>query len=318
MRKNWYDINEGNNTFYVLGLQGGVMISQKIEIPVGNYQSYDDANYGLCNAILGQVKTQLATAPFSIPIADIGNSTCTWDRITNQIVLALDLNNAVGGAITASKLVSFTISDYNPSTVPSFINRIIGQEYANAFQSNWQIMGGRNVDNQAVELVKDGETDTVNFGAIRSMYSSAGNTHTGYWRAELDTEENIYVRSDVNTDAMMTSGFDANSSLYPYVVSSSILAKIPVNACNPTYESAINTASPPVIQENYMYQDKHKQIQYMDNGNNVYSVLLSQKHLGQLRLYLTDRYGRAIPIGLEQLQSDGSPFTATLRVDILE
>ena len=127
MRKNWFDINEGNNTFYVLGLQGGVMISQKIEIPVGNYQSYDDANYGLCNAILGQVKTQLATAPFSIPIADIGNSTCTWDRITNQIVLALDLNNSVGGAITASKLVSFTISDYNPTTVPSFINRIIGQ-----------------------------------------------------------------------------------------------------------------------------------------------------------------------------------------------
>ena len=319
MRKNWYNINQGNNKFSVLGLQGAAMISEQIEIPIGNYQSYDDANYGICEAILGQLKAKLVTAPFSVPAADIANSTCTWDYITNRISIVLDLSNAAGGAISNVKLVTFTISDYNPSTVPTFISRIIGQDYQAAFQSNWQIMGGCNVDNQTVNLILNTATDTVNLTALRGMYST-GATQTGFWRAELDTEENIFMRSDINTDAMMTSGFDANSSLYPYIVSSSILAKIPIQSglSADTYASAINTASPPVIQENYMYQDAHQQIQYMDNGNNVYSVLLSQKHLSQLRIYLTDRYGMHIPISQEQLSCDGSPFTATIRVDVLE
>lgn len=319
MRKNWYNINEGNNKFYVLGLQAAAMISQQIEIPVGNYQSYDNSQYGLCQAILGQLKAKLAAVPFSVPAVDIANSTCTWDYTTNRISITLDLSNAAGGAISGVKLATFTISEYNPSSVPTFISSIIGQDYTAAFQSNWQIMGGCNVDNQTVNLISNAATDTVNLEALRGMYST-GATMSGFWRAELDSEENIYMRSDINTDAMMTSGFDANSSLYPYVVSSSILAKIPVQSglSADTYASAINTADPPVIQENYLYQDPHKQIQYMDNGNNIYSVLLSQKHLSQLRIYLTDRYGRPIPIGQEQLTCDGSPFTATIRVDVME
>lgn len=319
MFRNYYSVNENNNKFYVAGIQGGALISQLIEIPVGNYQSYDNPQYGLCAKILGVLKANLAAAPFSIPAVDIANSTATWDYLTNQIQITLDLSNAPGGAITGVKLLTFTLSEYNPSTVPNLVSSIIGQNYNSAFQSAWMILGGCNVDNQGLDVLDNANTDTQNLAAIRGMYGSGGAgglTFTGYWRAQLTSEDNIYLRTDLNTDAQQTAGFDANSSLFPYVVSSTILAKIPIPDPVADYQVALNAAG--AVQENYLEQNIAKQIHYVDNGNNMYSCLLTQKHLGQLRLYLTDRYGRPLPIGAEQLDCDASPFTCTVRCDILE
>ena len=320
MKQNWYSVNSGNNKFYFVSHDGAsppAISSALVTIKEGDYQSFSDEDFGLCRAIKNALQEALSQSPYNI--SSSAAHEVTHDPVTNLITIEIV---QTGSDVTISdfKFVSFTLANYTPKPSGTGITyAIIGSNFSSAFQDNWQIMGGCKQD----KIIDDSFGGTLaQFTALTDMYNKiAGPKHNGYWRASLATQENLYIRTDLNGTNFQTSGFDANSSLFPYVVSSQILAKIPLSNENTDYVKEYDVPVAPAtsaIVGRYVYEKPYKLIEFMDNGENLFSVMLPQKHLSQLRLHLTDAYGRPIPIGAEQLQCSGSPFTATIRCDVME
>jgi len=322
MRKNWYNLNKFNTIFYIVGRSStGTVISTPLKITEGNYQSFSDITYGFCANMVIPLTVALKAAPFNIGTPDVK---CTWNQITNKIQITFDTTGAPANSITDIKFVAFTIPNYTPSG-SSLVKTILGNDFLGSFQDNHEIMGGCNHINQ----------DTNSFDELTPMYAvtksgSAGNPSfelNGFYNATLSSQENLYLRTDLNSTSFQTSGFDTDGQLYPYVVNSQILAKIPIPNPQFTYVQSrtleYNIALPPVMQARYegdnRFEEPYNIIEYTDNGNNMYSILLLAKKLNTMRLYVTDSYGRLIPeISLEQIHCNGMNFTASLRVDVFK
>ena len=302
MRKNWYNLNKYNTIFYVVAKSStGTVISKRVAIPEGNYQSFSDSTYGFCGFVQLAVDTVLKAAPFSIVTP---NTLCNWNPVTNILGISFDTTGAVANSIAECKLVTFTIPAYTP-----------------AFQDNHEIMGGCNHENQDANTFED-LTSMMN---IATSGTAANPTYvfSGFYNATLSSEENLYVRTDLNSTSFQTAGFDTDANLYPYVVNSQILAKIPIPNPEFTYVQEYSTSydnTPAVTGTNigdYRYERPFQIIEYTDNGNNMFSILLVAKKITSMRLFITDSYGRLIPeISLHQIRCDAMNFTTTLRVDV--
>ena len=137
-------------------------------------------------------------------------------------------------------------------------------------------------------------------------------TATGYWMASLSTDENIYLRTNLNNTSFQTASFDTGSQKYPEVVSSNILAKIPIGNFPFSYQKDVITPT-----DGYESQAKSQVIYYTDNGSHIFSMYLQTKQQGSLRLWITDSYGRPLSVASnEQVNCGGMYFTATIRVDV--
>jgi len=322
MRKNWYNLNKYNTIFYVVAQSStGTIVSAPIKITEGNYQSFSDATFGFCKSVIDNLDPVLKVAPFNITTP---NTNCNWNPITNKLSISFDTTGATANSLADVKLVTFTIPAYTPAG-SSLVKSIIGNSFISAFQDNQEIMGGCNHINQ----------DTNSFDELTSLMSVVKSgvvanptfVFTGFYNATLSSEENLYLRTDLNSTSYQTSGFDTDAQLYPYVVNSQILAKIPI--MNPEftyvqeYGKSFNVESPAALVGtslgDYRYERPFQIIQYTDNGNNMYSILLLAKKLNNMRLFVTDSYGRLIPeISSQQINCDAMNFTASLRIDVFK
>ena len=318
MRKNWYNLNKYNTIFYVVAKSStGTVISKRVAIPEGNYQSFSDSTYGFCGFVQLAVDTVLKAAPFSIVTP---NTLCNWNPVTNILGISFDTTGAVANSIAECKLVTFTIPAYTPAG-SSLVKTILGNDFIGSFQDNHEIMGGCNHENQDANTFED-LTSMMN---IATSGTAANPTYvfSGFYNATLSSEENLYVRTDLNSTSFQTAGFDTDANLYPYVVNSQILAKIPIPNPEFTYVQEYSTSydnTPAVTGTNigdYRYERPFQIIEYTDNGNNMFSILLVAKKITSMRLFITDSYGRLIPeISLHQIRCDAMNFTTTLRVDV--
>ena len=69
----------------------------------------------------------------------------------------------------------------------------------------------------------------------------------------------------------------------------------------------------------YEYERPYELIKYTDNGNNMYSILLESKKVNNVRLIVTDSFGRLWPeISAAQIECNAMPFTASLRIDVFQ
>jgi hypothetical protein len=315
MRKNWYTINSGNRAFYVVKKPAGAanVIANQILISVGNYESFSDRDYGLAAAIQTALQRDIQNPPISLSAVDAAKITCVYQYVSNTFKIdfpGLDC-----------KIVCFTLPEYAIGKSP-FLERIIGYHFESAFTSTHELMGGCNHD--FIPKTVAGKTDLEYWEELKSWGNIAGagtafESHTGRWAASLSTEEEIYLRCDQQMSNYQTAGFDAGAyDLYPFITSSQILAKIPMGLPQVSeYTLSLDTATPPAIQERYITEKSPPVITYLDNGDNLYSTRLASKNISQLRLFLTDSYGRKLPINQAQLDCDASAFTATIKIDIL-
>ena len=270
MRNSWYRVNKFNNTFFVVAkTTANAIIKAKVEIVAGNYTSFDGTN-GLGAAIKDAMDGALNGDPFKLKAK---SSTVAWDAVTNKYTFTIDLTGADAGAPVLSelKLVTFTINNYNTSA-GSLIQTIIGSDLEAAFSNTFELLGGCYERRNKLE-----GTDVEQFDQLTTMFTVAGTggpplttfTCTGLFNATLQTEENLYLRTDLHSSSYQTAGFDSGSSLFPSIVSSQILAKIPLN--DPVFayvkETGDNTGE-------YSYQRPYEVVFYQDNGNNMYSLLL--------------------------------------------
>ena len=312
MRKSFYNINKYNNKFYIVGSDGSNGLSSAlVTIPQGNYQSFNDPQNGLAAALETAIDTVLKIAPFTVTNP---KTAVTWDLVNNKFTFTFD---ATGGTNIANmKFVSFTVKNYTQNA-GSIVQTIVAEDVLSSFQDTHEIIGGCREERNVLT-----GTTLEQFNALKALLSVSVNgavfTMGGFYQASLSSSEAIYVRSDLNSTSFQTAGFDAGADVYPYVVSSQILAKIPLNNPLACYVNGKNPGTPFASTEKYEYQLGYELIEYIDN-NDLYSVIVSNKSINTLRLYLTDSYGRPLPEqSKEQLQCNADYFTATIKVEILE
>tara|TARA_R110000787_G_scaffold6733_2_gene23384 strand:+ start:2991 stop:4070 length:1080 start_codon:yes stop_codon:yes gene_type:complete len=308
MRRNFYNVNYNNNKLYFVTEVAGVFDSSaQIVIEEGDYRNYNDANEGICKAWETGIDTALTSLGVVAPA-----SSCDYDRITRKLTFTF---NVTGGVFDNLKMVCFTMPNFRAET-GTMLNSIIGNDSESAFQDAHVLLGGCPHTNQEAstyaELVEC-------IPLTRNAGPPVTYNGASIYNANLSTEQNIYMRTDLNNTAFQTSSFDV-SSIYPSVVTSNILAKIPY--VNP-YKSEIgeDQSTPPTLADTRVYNCEQDTpiIRYTDNGNDLFSLLLTSKGVASLRLFLTDAYGRRLPeISAEQLKCNGIHFTCSLKVNVYE
>ena len=235
------------------------------------------------------------------------------------------------GALTFG-LFSFEFPSYR--AVPgSIINEIIGTNFGGAFVDTHELLGGCAVDQNDLTT-----NDKTAYDQLRTLYGTSGNfgntEFKGYYQASLRTIEAVYVRTDLSSSNFQTASFDSGNNLYPYVISSTILAKIPTDNpqqiyTNEYYPTPTNkpAVGPPVGTTYfepilYSYNDfavPWEYLTFIDQGGNTWGAMLNTNHVSQLRLFITDDKGRLIPWQSdEQRKCNEMYFTATLRITIYE
>jgi hypothetical protein len=309
MFKNFYDINRYNSVFYVVVADratGALTGSAPVVIENGDYQGFTGVQFGLCAKIQTAVNTAVtaaAGAPTSVE--------CLYNRLSR--LFTININQGANLAGKQLFLTSFTIANYD-SGVGGIVPTIIADTEVNAFQSTHIIMGGCHEQRNQVDTVAD----------LTAMFDRASDvdqgvvSFVGYYNANLRSETNLYLRTDLQSTSFQTANFDIGDNLFPYIVNSNILAKIPIPPNRFSYVEEYNKAQNQVTSV-FDYEADSETITFMDNGNNVFSILMASKGVGSLRLFLTDSFGRVIPeISDKQIECSALAFTTSLRVDVFQ
>jgi len=308
MRRNFYNVNFNNNKLYFVVETAGVYSdSALISVEEGDYRSYNDANEGICRAWETAINTALIALGCPAP-----TPTCDYDRITRKLTFQF---NVTGGTFDNLKMVCFTMPNFRADSGTMLAN-IVGNDVESAFQDSHVLLGGCPHTNPLASTYAELIECIPLTRAAGPPVTYSGNS---IYNANLSTEQNIYMRTDLNNTAFQTSSFDV-SSIYPNVVTSNILAKIPY--VNP-YQSEIgeDQSTPPTVADTRVFNCEQDTpvIRYTDNGNDLFSLLLTSKGVASMRLFLTDAYGRSLPpISAEQLKCNGIHFTCSLKVYVYE
>jgi len=222
----------------------------------------------------------------------------------------------------ADALIKFFSFEF--PTIPTGMAKRVSLTEA-LFVDTHELLGGCSVSQNIYPDTVDG------WKAMPDMFKTTlttGYIGTGFFQASLQTMEAVYVRTNVPSMNFQTASFDSGGSLYPFVISSDILAKIPVNEFGPLASSAqtfypISTGTPPATEmvqyglDNYCYGNHY--IGFIDQGGNTWTMMLNTSHVASINIFLTDDKGRSIPWQSAGQQSCNEMyFTATLKVTVME
>jgi hypothetical protein len=371
MEKKFYDVNETNNTFFLVGtpVTGATlanMVSKAIVITPGNYKSFGGQqtyattqlppnatatwynNRGIGYQLLTKIEAALGVewsetaANYSYVAGGIYNAPGTTAGPRNIVVITHD---AVTGKwkiiIDASRLATAATANYNFHLFSFEVNKggnatIVDTitQGKGVFTDTHELLGGCSVS--ATNNLQSPAVYT-DLSLLKTMFevssvSSDKATFEGYYQASLKTLEAVYVRTNLSSSNFQTASFDSGNDLYPFVISSDILAKIPVSDTTVTTASEryfplyipADTGPPATLAQTtnvqYGYDDctfPAEYISFIDQGGHTFSMLLNTNHVSQIRMFLTDDKGRLLP-----WESDGQDkcnemyFTATLKVSI--
>ena len=309
MFKNFYDINKYNSVFYVIATDrntGALTGSAPVAIENGDYQGFTGEQFGLAIKIQDALDTAITTATGVAPTAVVVG----WNRLNRLMTITIDQTKH---ATTKFYLTSFTIANYDAGAT-GIIPTIIADNEVNAFQSTHIIMGGCHEERNEVATVAD-LTELYN----RESDAAGGDVKfVSYYNANLRSETNIYLRTDLQSTSFQTANFDIGDNLFPYIVNSNILAKIPIPPNRFAYVEEYNKSQNQITSV-FDYESDADTITFTDNGNNIFSILMASKGVGSLRLFLTDSFGRILPeISEQQISCSALPFTTSLRVDVFQ
>ena len=327
MRKNFYNVNQHNNTFFVFaktGVPATPVAYHQVEISPGDYQYRNQQ----LDAIQSSLATQMnASVVVALKAMGATAPTCVsaWQANTGRWVL--EIKN-VPATWTDIKLVSFKIPDYR-GTPQNLITKAVAGNSGFAFQSSSDLLGG--CPHTKIDL--GGTTDLEQYDELTSMFVSTAplaaqdQSFVGLFKAALSTDDSIYVRTNLQNTGFQTAGFDTGGDQYPQIRATQILAK--VSLANLQNRSVFFTtdrvvvASPPAQGSNQptsTYEAFDTEIiDYQDKGDLVYSLRLTNRNISEFNLSITDRLGRLLPaISNEQVACNNMSWTATLRIDVLE
>lgn len=219
---------------------------------------------------------------------------------------------SAGSGVSSLKVVGFYETDetINP-TLKSIIDHFGIEGQLSRQQNSYEILGGCYSKTSAANLAELTEllvSSEPSFALVNQKY------YLSSYKATLQSEECIYLRTNLQGNNYQTTGFDMGGGVAPEIQNSRILAKIPLN--NPVFASTSGSVAG--AYSSYTYQRPYEFLNYTDNGNNLYSLMLDTKKVNYLTLSITDSYGRLLPATAEQTQCKALSFSCDLRVDVYE
>lgn len=291
MRTNWYNINQYNNVFYVFtptssGSATGTYY--QVLIQAGSYYDFVDTIYNPAVAS-PSTSTGLATAiQTALNAAGIGSgNTCSYSQISRKFTIGLNVS-AVGnnGTITAlTYMVCFAV----PQGVSLYLPTGVSPLYT--FMDTNEILGS--IPMRTFPLSTTVPTNTMGIaGVVAAGISSFSSPYT----AQLNSQEAIYVRSNLQTLNYSTYGF-AQTIFQNTVTGSQIMARIPL--------------------ANQLYNVPDPFISYEDR-NDTFQITLGNKQLDNITLYLTDDKNRPLPnVAVGQVTNGLMSFKCSLKWEVL-
>ena len=265
MKRNWYNINQTNNTFYISIPSSNVF--EPVQIKPGVYDTFDGGTYipaaadqdplmkGLGHALYDSLKYSFASL-----YASAGYSSL----ITVESVF-YDAN---------TRGYSFKLSVPSGSQFPADLDIVffqcksgtqpIGVSDSGFFNDSHEILGG----------VPTRDSSSIQQGLLKSNSTVVEEEiFTSFFPASLNSLEAIYLRCNIQTQNYQTHGFEKQIPDRNGMTESSIFARLPLDrAC-----------FDPIFQF----------VQFEDT-NDLFQINLSQKTLDSLTLSVNDDKGRLL------------------------
>tara|TARA_B110000285_G_C15030469_1_gene566465 strand:+ start:64 stop:1035 length:972 start_codon:yes stop_codon:yes gene_type:complete len=271
MYKNFPNVNSNNNKFrYTLDQAfGGGEIAQ-IDIPLEltnqNYSNLNDLATDFGDSLASKLAIHLnKTATVNVASVRPKSSTTIAGTTDNIITFDIDIT---GHGITADLVIQFKIRDGDI----------------------FELLGGDRIR----DSVATPDTTTASITADTTT-SADKITITCKFPAQLSTQQNIYLRTNVSNTNIQTESFDAGNSDVVggnnIMGGSRILGKIIIDNEFATFTSGT-------------------QMEYFVN--------LLQKQVNTLQLYLTDSHGRPLPFITGQTTLGNASFECVVKVDTIQ
>lgn len=254
MYKNWPNINTHNSVFKILTPASATEITATI--PNKNYSSIKT----LTEAFATSFSDALVVAGhFATYSTVINNPTGTdIDDDTNNIIDFTITTNVAHGLTANDTFIRFYIAD--------------GDIY--------ELLGGNRIN----------DTNGVTSSMILTFPTTTSIKVVGYYPAQLTTEAYIYVRTNIQNDALESGALSArNTDINRTINQSSILAKIPIDRSIISY----------------------------DSQTDEFFINVDTKHLTHMNLRLTDSYDRNIPQIQYQDTKGNLSFNCLIEIQIL-
>jgi len=271
MYKNFTNVNTNNDTFrYTLdqdysgsgGQTGTINKNVALELTNQNYASLYDLAKEFGTKLASQLETHLnKTATLNTGSIKPANTTTLAGTTNNIISFEIDIT---AHSIAQPLVIQFKVADGDI----------------------FELLGGDRIRNSADTTTASITADTSNANKV---------VITCKFPAQLSTQQNIYLRTNVSNTNIQTESFDAGNSDVVggdnVMGGSRILGKIIIDNEFATFTSGT-------------------QMEYFVN--------LLQKQVNTLQLYLTDSHGRSLPFLAGQTTLGNASFECVIKVDIVQ
>jgi len=198
--KNWYNVNETNNTVWVT-VTGGSTSTTSVSITPSNYSTYFDISTAFASALIAGPFSGFTSTTVSPALTD-GGPTGTGNRI-----MSITLTKAAHGL----SAVSFACRDFLLES-----ERTNGIKDANESAA---LLGGKRTYASGSPV-----------GAFTVTIALNTVTITGFYPMQRSTCENLYLRSTLCNDNYSSKSFEASKTNHQIdMVGSNIIGLIPVD-----------------------------------------------------------------------------------------
>jgi len=269
MYKNFTNVNTNNDTFrYTLNQDysgsGGQNVQSNIALELSNqnYASLYDLAKEFGSVLASKLQTHLnKTATLNLTTIKPANTTTLAGTTNNIISFEIDIT---AHSIAQPLVIQFKVADGDI----------------------FELLGG--------DRIRDA-TDTTTISITADTSNANKVVITCKYPAQLSTQQNIYLRTNVSNTNIQTESFDAGNSDVVggdnVMGGSRILGKIIIDNEFATFTSGT-------------------QMEYFVN--------LLQKQVNTLQLYLTDSHGRSLPFLAGQTTLGNASFECVVKVDIVQ
>jgi len=200
----------------------------------------------------------------------------------NTRKLSLDMSGATGNwDTTDSVFIAFQIPNSRQTLRPANVSQ------SGYFNDSYELLGGKptKYENNNVDL-----------------FSKNGDVFTSFYPASLFTIESLHLSVDLQTQNYQTPSLDADSTA-SRAIPTQIFARIPIDMGYLTTE----------------FTDQPAIISFTDTGAKVFSILLQNKQIDNMRFRLIDAKGREIPeVSAGQYSNGALSYKMVLRWEALQ
>ena len=277
MKRNFYNINKFNNTFYIsTGAGVNEIIAFECKIPEGDYDTFGISSSPgtLCAGIAQAITTGVSTAPHKVE----------YDSVTRKITITMPTS------VNVTNFYFFQIPPSRQNNLAAFTTFTNSKTSLDGlFNDSYEIFGAKPVKNEG--------NIVAGFGP--AVATTGLLSYTAFYPASLYTMESINLTTNLQTHSYSTPHLDANSS-NSSLIPTSIFARIWFDMV----EKSGNThrTAPKNI------------ISYTDPGTAVFSVDLQNKTINEVKLRLTDSKGRDLDeVSDDQFSNGNLNYTAVFK-----